>query len=414
MPMYTPISLSLFGRHCEVAPSGDRDFARPGNRHWIVAPNETAIMGRMPTVASPHVSLTDLFFDAGHRPRLQQESGVASLTRLEDVYFDANFHLLFTRDTLFIEAVTKLDLHSSLDEVNWASTDTIFPFTDNVMICERQDNVTKAREKAFFIDAELYERAKPIELPCLLLANHGSSVYYHWLLEGLSRTWFLHEYPELADLKLLMPRALLQFNMESLLYYGIGENRIAGFDGGIYHFKTLFVPSFLASRQDASRRTVDYLRSRMHRGGGGGPKRFYISRSDAITRQVTNEAAITEALARFGVEVVSLIGMPFAEQVALFRDAELVVAPHGGGLANIAYCREGTAVVELSQRRWHPCFWHLSNLASCRHHMVMATSETQRLARHPYVFRTGTNPMRMEFDVGQVVAAVEAALAEGA
>ncbi len=33
--------------------------------------------------------------------------------------------------------------------------------------------------------------------------------------------------------------------------------------------------------------------------------------------------------------------------MSLFRDAEIVIAPHGGGLANLVFCTPGAKVIEL-------------------------------------------------------------------
>jgi len=42
--------------------------------------------------------------------------------------------------------------------------------------------------------------------------------------------------------------------------------------------------------------------------------------------------------------------LSFAEQIAAFRDATHIVAPHGAGLANILWCAPGTHVLEV----FHP------------------------------------------------------------
>ena len=39
--------------------------------------------------------------------------------------------------------------------------------------------------------------------------------------------------------------------------------------------------------------------------------------------------------------------MSVAEQVELFVYADVVVAPHGAGLTNLLFCREGTRIVEI-------------------------------------------------------------------
>ena len=51
------------------------------------------------------------------------------------------------------------------------------------------------------------------------------------------------------------------------------------------------------------------------------------------------------------------------EQVAVVRDARMVVAPHGAGLTNIVFCRPGTTVIELSTGFWwNPCYRYIASM----------------------------------------------------
>jgi capsular polysaccharide biosynthesis protein len=74
---------------------------------------------------------------------------------------------------------------------------------------------------------------------------------------------------------------------------------------------------------------------------------IYIGRGDAPVRRLVNEDEVVRSLAPLGFQKVLLTGMSIEEQVALFAQARAIVAPHGAGLANIAFCRPGTAVVEI-------------------------------------------------------------------
>jgi hypothetical protein len=77
------------------------------------------------------------------------------------------------------------------------------------------------------------------------------------------------------------------------------------------------------------------------------PTRIYVSRKDARLRRVLNEESLIAALQSRGFARVVLSRMPIARQVRLFRSAEAVVAPHGAGLAHIAWCRPGTKIIEF-------------------------------------------------------------------
>lgn len=79
----------------------------------------------------------------------------------------------------------------------------------------------------------------------------------------------------------------------------------------------------------------------------GLPKRIYISRNDARLRRVSNEDRILPILEARGFQRVILKGMPLARQAQYFRQAEVIAAPHGAGLAHTAWCRPGTKVIEF-------------------------------------------------------------------
>ncbi len=80
------------------------------------------------------------------------------------------------------------------------------------------------------------------------------------------------------------------------------------------------------------------------------PRRLLVSRADAPVRRIANHAEIEAMLAPLGFATIVPGRLAFAEQIAAFRDATHVVAPHGAGLANILFAAPGTHVLEV----FHP------------------------------------------------------------
>lgn len=64
-------------------------------------------------------------------------------------------------------------------------------------------------------------------------------------------------------------------------------------------------------------------------------------------RRVTNEAEVIAHLTRRGCEVFDGGAHTIGEQIRAFRDATMVIAPHGAGLTNIVYSAPGTPVIEI-------------------------------------------------------------------
>lgn len=76
-----------------------------------------------------------------------------------------------------------------------------------------------------------------------------------------------------------------------------------------------------------------------------------------MRRRLRNEAEVEEVLSRLGFISVRLERLAFEQQVRLFANAEFIVAPHGAGLANCAFCRPGTRLIEIFGKKYTPGFF---------------------------------------------------------
>ena len=105
------------------------------------------------------------------------------------------------------------------------------------------------------------------------------------------------------------------------------------------------------------------------------PKRLYVSRRDGSSRGVENEPELLELLHDYGFTDVTLDGLSLAEQMKLFNACEVIVAPHGAGLTNLAYCSEGTKVIEFFAEFVQPCFRALAYLNGLEYGHFSTTPE---------------------------------------
>jgi len=171
--------------------------------------------------------------------------------------------------------------------------------------------------------------------------------YYHWTVECLIRTRLLERHGEATGTypTLLVPENRPRWMDETLdlLDY---SGPVTGLNSCIAAVDTLVVPTF----PDPTPAECHWLRERMRTGagvgGGSSQERVFIARDDATVRRISNQSAVRQVLDQHDIDIYLLNELSVREQVKLFSQAELVVAPHGAGLTNIIYGEE-LAVVEL-------------------------------------------------------------------
>lgn len=183
--------------------------------------------------------------------------------------------------------------------------------------------------------------------------------YYHWTIECLPRIRLLEKYAADHD---EYPDLLIPFDHPSWMDETIEQidydGQIVSWDGDVAQINKLVICSF----PDPTTEECRWLRNRMRRNGSFDKQnRIFVSRRDASVRQIENIEEITPILKEFGFRQYLLSDLSVSEQVHLFANAEIVVAPHGAGLTNIIYADE-ISVVELFGEKKIASYGRLSTL----------------------------------------------------
>lgn len=203
-----------------------------------------------------------------------------------------------------------------------------------------------------------------LDTACSLL-NWWSKNYSHWVVDCLLRIEGLEYYQEKTGRK---PALIIEPNpptwkIESLKLLGYKLDDCVAWKGSKIKVNRLIVPSFRREQAfPVSPSACQWLRQRLL---GNLPHveskrrsfspRIYISRAKTTGRKVTNEDAVLKALTPLGFVAYTLENMSFADEVRLFSQAEIVVAPHGSGLVNIIFA-QNLSVIELFGSTGVPCF----------------------------------------------------------
>lgn len=84
--------------------------------------------------------------------------------------------------------------------------------------------------------------------------------------------------------------------------------------------------------------------------------RIFITRRRENGRRILNEDALIKMLRAHGFIVFDPSNYDFQQQAEYFRNAEVIVAPHGAALSNIVWCSSDVKIIELNGNinvRWH-------------------------------------------------------------
>lgn len=197
----------------------------------------------------------------------------------------------------------------------------------------------------------------------------GSHNFFHWTAEVLSRLWTLLHSGERADWYVVDGYA--RWQRESLAALGVSLDRVIQPHATLHlEADELLVPSLNPAQ------AIHPLADALAVGLGAthaGPRTRSIFIERTNSRLVSNADMFATWRRQHGFEDVRLEALPLARQVALFREAAVVVAAHGAGLSHIIHCQPGTLVIELMPRGVNrPCYSHLSSLGDLRHVVIEA------------------------------------------
>jgi capsular polysaccharide biosynthesis protein len=178
-----------------------------------------------------------------------------------------------------------------------------------------------------------------------VLNTRYSHNFYHWLIDILPRLAAVQRLGAHVDFYLV--DCLHPFQQTVLEAVGIGREQLIQ-----PHFRLLleadelFVPSLPTP---ASLREF----SKMLSAGLGietrpnATRRIFITRRKTGTRNIANEDELENLLREHHFETHAMERYPLAEQAQLIREADMIVAAHGAGLANLLFARPGTRVIEI-------------------------------------------------------------------
>ena len=215
-------------------------------------------------------------------------------------------------------------------------------------------------------------------------AGERKTEFSHWLQGYLTRLEGLAHYVAETGRR---PSIIVEENpapwmIESLEFFGFGDDIVHWHPDEELHIECLVVPSVRRIEQVSpyqgvetkitSPRAAQWLREQARKQTAITDKfssRVFVSRGDAMRRELANRDEILDILRPRGYEEYELAKMPVKEQIALFMQADSVVGVHGAGLAHILFT-EACTLTEIIGRPYKPTYYLLAQCVGVDYQLI--------------------------------------------
>ena len=204
---------------------------------------------------------------------------------------------------------------------------------------------------------------------CLLVARQNDTVWGHWAYEMLPKI-VLAEAHFPGRFRYVVPARVLGSSdspmrqyvaaiLSSLEAYGVGADRLLPISlTDALTFDSLFDMSGIwplpSEEMNGLHSELIKLMNRQLKKPGEivAPRRAFLVRPRDGRRRIANNDALVERARNHGFTEIDLSEWKLADQVRLFRDAELVAGVHGSGFAGALYAAKHSRVVTMAAAEW--------------------------------------------------------------
>jgi Glycosyltransferase 61 len=229
---------------------------------------------------------------------------------------------------------------------------------------------------SFHIDTSIHDAFCRVKIPRMKYLDKTiatintlfCSNFHHWLIDTLPKIGLMLEAGiDLASIDyFIFDYKNTPYQNEALEKLNIPLEKVLPSHKGMHiQAKNLIVPSYaepgglpeIYSYTPQGIKFVRQLFLTADNSTGGAGKRVLVSRRKAKVRRLTCEDEVLDVLQqKYGFTSVALEDFSVTEQAQIFHNADIVIFPHGGGLANCFFCREGAKIVEVFMPKYLPTF----------------------------------------------------------
>ena len=263
----------------------------------------------------------------------------------------------------------------------WGDGAILTPDGENV-IRDMSVDFSNDSSNHYLINNQYIKKPKYLKGRIGCAASKGGKTYYHWMFDVLPRVMLLLEHDKIDYLIANTFGGRLQ----EILYPLLEAVKIIEPDEvSHYECETLIVPSLVGHIGQPTSPACEYILKAYQNtyrdiDSKSNNKFIYVSRNKVKGRNLIEEDSLVKELSKIGFTVVHLEHMHWSEQIKIFSSASFIVAPHGAGLSNLIFCKEGTKVVEIFNPQYvHWCYWQLSSIKDLLYYPYIENYNSENL-----------------------------------
>jgi capsular polysaccharide biosynthesis protein len=248
---------------------------------------------------------------------------------------------------LALPAVHVMDLPNA---VHFGYDGTFGP-DEHTLVALPSVNAMSEREEQWLADEARGRRERVrFDGTTLSLLQSVHSNHAHWLLQGLPRLDLVQRVADLDSVdRVLVNEGAPEPVYTALERVGVDLGIVVEVpkSAGVLECERLILSTPVHRYAVLSDWSRAWLASLFEVREPGSIRRLFVGRGNAERRRTVNYQAVQAVLESRGFVTMAMDGRPVDEQAALFAGADVVVAEHGAALANLAFARPGTRVIEL-------------------------------------------------------------------
>lgn len=248
-----------------------------------------------------------------------------------------------------------------------------------------------------------FETQPPIKGTSVVLASDSSSVYFHWMLQVLPRIKLLNEYKIDWDniAKIILPDKFgAKFHNQTLDHFEIPKEKILKIKpNSVVKCENLIIPSIPVKNVFFSNWVYDFLKENFLKKEKKHHDKIYISREKASGRKILNENEVFNFLRSKGFHKITIEDYDVTTQADIFDSAKEIVCAHGSCLANLAFCKPKTKILEFFSPNYvTPLYWSMANDLDLDYGYLIGEGERPPKGEDPHIGKDNITVKMLELE----------------